>query len=235
MTDESELTGLDPYQLFDTEVARVARHFRGLDDDGWNQPTRCEGWRAREMLSHLRGCELYNGACVDNAVPDLMERASKEGGVTDLDSFNRWVNEIYAPVDTTTLVDEWQAAAEAFGAELRRRGDGGELSTMVGPYPARLQAFHLAQEYATHADDMGAAVADGEADARRDWRARVTRFVLTEMDKPVEIERHQGRNVVRAAGTEMELSDDDLVEAGQGRLPREALPETIADALRVNG
>jgi hypothetical protein len=187
------------------------------------------------MLSHLRGVELYNEACVADDLAGLMERASREAGVNNLDSFNTWINDTYAKADRGALVDEWQAAAEAFGAELRRRGADGELPTMVGPYPVRLQAFHLAQEYATHGDDMGVDVAAGEADARTDWRVRFTRFALGELDKPVVIERAGGHNVVRSGDETVELSDADLVEAGQGRLPAGTLSKTLDEALRTNG
>ena len=47
-----------------------------------------------------------------------------------------------------------------------RARDGGDVDSSVGAYPARWQAFHLAFELATHADDVGVPVADAE-EARR--------------------------------------------------------------------
>jgi len=240
MIDESELFGIDPFALLDVESERVMRHFASLDEKGWQQPTRCEGWRVREMLSHFRGGELYNRACLDDAVATLMQRASTEGSVHDLDSFSAWINDIYADRERDALLAEWHAENVAVRNELRERGDDGELTTMVGPYSVRLQAFHLAQEYATHADDMNVAVAADEVEARRDWRARFTRFALTELDRPVTVEQRGGRNVIRvstdgADGDDVILSDDDLIEAGQGRLPGGALPPGYEELLRTNG
>lgn len=55
--------------------------------------------------------------------------------------------------------------------------------------------------------------------ARTGWRARVARFVIAELGKPVEIDTAGGRYVVRAGDEHAELSDDELVEASQARLP----------------
>jgi len=237
MIDEAELEGLDPFALFDVESARVERHFRQLDDAGWTLPTRCEGWRNREMLSHVRGVELYNEACVNDATDALMQRASAEGGVSDVDSFNTWVNTIYAGHDTNTLLDEWYALCTAWIAEMRRRGPAGELSTMVGPYPVRLQVFHLAMEYATHADDMDVPIPESERYKRLGWRLAFSNFVLRELDKPVTLHAADGHTTVTLNdtpdGESIELSDHDLVEAGQGRLAPGTLPEKFDAALRT--
>ena len=37
---------------------------------------------------------------------------------------------------------------------MRELGVGGTMASSVGPYPVDLMAFHIASEYATHADDM---------------------------------------------------------------------------------
>lgn len=64
-------------------------------------------------------------------------------------------------------------------------------------------------------------VPDAERGARTAWRVKVGRFVLTELEKPVEIqEADGGLRVIGAPGT-VELSAADFVEATQGRLPDE--------------
>ena len=40
MTDDHELTGLDPYDLMATEADRIDRYFAGLDDAAWARASR---------------------------------------------------------------------------------------------------------------------------------------------------------------------------------------------------
>jgi hypothetical protein len=185
------------------------------------------------MLSHLAGVEEYNRACLDHDLKALFARAG-EHGVKDVDSFNAWLVEHHGARDTAEVLDEWSAANAAFRAEMRARGRTGSMATSIGAYPVWLQAFHLAQEYATHADDIGAAVDDAEQAGRTSWRARFARFALGELDKPVEVESAGGRHRVRSAGEEADLSDDELVEASQGRLsPDHPLSPALRAALNT--
>lgn len=229
--EESELEGLDPFDLLDVEGTRVERHFRGGPD--WDRPSRCAGWTTRDMLSHLAGVEEYNRACLDDDLAALFKRAG-EHGATDVDSFNALLVAHHGARDTDELIDEWSAANAAFRAEMRARGRHGSMATFVGAYPVWLQAFHLAQEYATHADDVGAPVDASERPGRTGWRARFARFVLTELDKPVDVESAGGRHRVRASDEEAELTDEELVEASQGRLtPGHPLSPALRAALNT--
>lgn len=102
---------------------------------------------------------------------------------------------------------------------------------MVGPYPARLQALHIASELATHADDAGVPVEPAEAADRLAWRAAVSRFALAEADRPVSVEAHDGDNRVRAGDEEVVLSDADLVEAVAARPTSVELTDDVRRAL----
>ncbi|HUF84686.1 MAG TPA: maleylpyruvate isomerase N-terminal domain-containing protein, partial [Acidimicrobiia bacterium] len=66
--DDSELAGLDPYELLAAEGDRLAPFFSTLPEDGWARPTRCEGWSVRDMLAHLAATEQYHRACLDDAL-----------------------------------------------------------------------------------------------------------------------------------------------------------------------
>lgn len=57
MIDDSDLVGLDPYELMDVEAQRLDRYLGTLDDEEWNRPTRCEGWSVRDVLAHLAASE----------------------------------------------------------------------------------------------------------------------------------------------------------------------------------
>ena len=49
---------------------------------------------------------------------------------------------------------------------MRELGRDGSMASSVGPYPVGLMAFHIASEYATHADDMDVAIPDAEQAGR---------------------------------------------------------------------
>jgi uncharacterized protein (TIGR03083 family) len=234
MPDDAVLEGLDPYDLMDAEAARLDAYFSGLGAADWGQASACRGWTDKDLLAHMAASEGYNHACLDDALPSFLEELGKNG-ITDMDSFNALGVTQRADRSTDELVAEWRATCERTRQDLRKR-DGGDIPTMVGPYPARWQAFHLASELATHADDVGVPVSADEAEARTDWRRRFAVFVLSEMKPDVEVGAAEGGTAVRAEGQEAVVSDDDLIAATNGRLPADhPLPASLRQALNVVG
>jgi hypothetical protein len=171
----------------------------------------------RDLLAHLASTEGYHRACLDDTLDAFVKRGL-EAGASDLAGFNEWGIRAYDDRTESEILAEWQRDRADTTRRMRAR-DGGTMTTMVPDYPVRLQAFHTATELATHADDVGVPVAPAEAAARTDWRARFNRFALAEGGRDVEVVARDGRNRVRAAGAEGELSDADFVEAVAGRLP----------------
>ena len=51
----SVLGDIDPFDVFDAEVERLDRYFARLTEADWERPSRCEGWRVRDVLAHLAG------------------------------------------------------------------------------------------------------------------------------------------------------------------------------------
>jgi hypothetical protein len=102
----------------------------------------------------------------------------------------------------------------------------------VGAYPHRWQAFPVAGELATHADDMFVA-ADAEIGAeRRRWRAHFSRFALAE-EKPdlvITIDRG-GRTRIRGRGVHLDIDDEELIEGVAGRLGESSRLEAEARAV----
>jgi uncharacterized protein (TIGR03083 family) len=218
MTDDRDLAGLDPYERFDAEAARLHRFFTTIDGAVWDRPSRCAGWSVRDVLAHLRADEDYFQACLDGGVREWIAGLGARGA-TDLESMNALGVSTYAGRALPELIAEWHD----LDADTRRRfreRDGGDVDTSVGAYPARWQAFHLAQELATHADDIGVPVDAGEEPARTRWSAAVSRFALKEHDDAIEAEP-AGDDTTRvvARGHEVLLADRDFVEAVASRLP----------------
>jgi len=228
--------GVDPFGLLDTEQDRVDRFLTGLDEAGWEAGTACAGWRRREMVAHLAGGEAYNRACLDDALPALFAEAGA-AGVTDVDTFNAWQVRLREDGDAAGVLDEWRGAAADVRSRLRRRGLEGTLPTMVGPYPAGAQAFHLAFEAAIHGDDMDIPVATDEAAPRRSWMAWFCAWSLAEEGRPVELAREDGGVRARSTedGAEARLDDAALIAHFAGRRPDPSLPTSLARALRMYG
>src|SRR5712691_4281938 len=168
MTDDSELAGLDPFGLLDREAARLEAYFSNLADADWARPSRCEGWSVRDVLAHLLAVADYHHACLDRTVAAFEEQVVAKGG-TDLQRANAIGIARFAGRTPAELLTEWQTANAETRRGFRERDDG-TVDTSVGEYPGRWQAFHVASELATHADDVGVPVTAEERDGRVAWR-----------------------------------------------------------------
>jgi uncharacterized protein (TIGR03083 family) len=210
------LDGLDPFELQEREADRVYAHVTGSPE--WTRPSRCQGWSVRDLLAHLIGLEDYTRAGLDDGVRALFAEGAK-AGAAGVAGFNAWGISLYADLSEPELVERWRHANLVNRAELRARGRDGTVDTSIGAYSSWLQSFHYAVEYATHGDDMYVDVPGAERGARTAWRVKFGRFVLTELEKPVEVQETDGGLLVSGAPGSVELSAEDFVEATQGRLP----------------
>jgi uncharacterized protein (TIGR03083 family) len=231
MAGETRVSDLDPFDLLDVESERCARFFESPPD--WDVMTRCEGWNVRDLLAHVGGVELYHTACLDDALGALFEEMGKKGA-TDVDSFNNITVEESRSKPVEELLAAWKSRNADVRRRLRERGRDGTLASSVGPYPVGLMAFHIASEYATHADDMGVAIRESEQPARTAWRAKVSEFAVEEAEKPATFEARDGSHVVKVGDKEAVLSDEDFVDAVTARLPSDhPIDPAIRDALRA--
>jgi uncharacterized protein (TIGR03083 family) len=216
MVDDTDLQGLDPYDLMQREAERLDRFFVGLDNATWSLPSRCAGWSVRDVLAHLLASEQYNTASLDGTVADFLSSLAAKGA-TDLSSANELGIRELDDSPTAQLIDEWRAVNTRTREGLRDRNRG-DVDTSVGAYPARWQAFHLAFELAVHADDVGVPVTPQEESGRTAWQAQFSRFALKELDKDLEIKAANGATQVRGDGIDVELPDAVFVQAAAARL-----------------
>jgi uncharacterized protein (TIGR03083 family) len=218
MPDDRFLEGVDPYDAWDREAARIEAHLATLADDDpvWDEPSRCDGWSRRDLLAHLRADEDYFAANLSGSVNDFMAAVGARGA-TDLDSFNAVGISDHVSKPPSQILSEW-SAKDAENRRGFRERDGGEVDTSVGGYNARWQAFHLASELATHADDLYIPESDEDRAWRTAWRAPFSRFSLTESKEHLTVEDPAGgRTRVHGDGVDVELDDEALVAAVAGR------------------
>jgi hypothetical protein len=236
MVDVQRLANLDPVDLLDQECERLEGFFGRLGDDGepeWSRETRCVGWGPREVLAHLAGADTYHLAGIEDQLNPMLEEAGK-AGVTGIDSFNLWQVTSRADRSAAEVLDEWRRLNRAMRAGFRALGSEGTVASMVGAYPARLQAFHVAIHTATHADDLGVPVDPAAVPGRLAWRLTVCEFGLDEAGWPVELERAPDANRVRLGDLEAVLTDQSLLEAVTARLPgHHPLPPEIREVIQV--
>jgi hypothetical protein len=157
----------------------------------------------------------------------LDAEAGLAAGMTSLDDFNQAGVDERADRPASEVVAEF-AAADAETRRLFRERDGGLMDSAVGDYPARWQAFHVATELATHADDVGAPVADVEAADRLAWRVAFSRFALTEQRPDVVAEAVDGGTRVVVGDIDVVVDDNTLVAALAGRLGDDVEPDVRA-------
>jgi uncharacterized protein (TIGR03083 family) len=230
---QEKLSGIDPFEILDAEAARLDRYFSSLDEAGWQRLSRCAGWSVRDVLAHLSGEEMYNHACLNDDLAGFFALLKREGvGDDGFGRFNEWCVQARSGLPVDEVLAEWRAASSQTRSRMRQLGQDGSLATSAGPYPAGLQAFHYASEYATHADDVGAEIPAGEAARRTRWRALFGEFALVEQHRPVTVEMRDDRVRVSCGDDTADLAQQDFVAATVGRLPAGApLPLRLREAL----
>ncbi len=230
MAATDHLNGLDPYALLDAEAARIEVLLAATadDDPAWNAPSHCEGWTMRDLVGHLAATEEYHHACLDDTVADLFARAAASG-VTSLHDWNQHGVDERRALAPSEVAAAWRLGDEDTRRRMRER-DGGEMGSSIGPYPVRLQAFHIALELATHADDLGIDPgADG--DRRWGWRAQVSRFTFEEHEPDATATAVPGGTVIVAEDVAITLDDRTFVDAVAGRLVAGVLDPAVAAKL----
>lgn len=229
MTDDAQLGGLDPFELLDREAARLEDYLSRLGDREWSQPSRCPGWSIRDVLAHLTATEDYHQACLDGTVQAYMGQIAAKGA-TDLTAANALGIAELSDLGPQQLMARWVTADAEARRRFRQRGEG-LVDTSVGDYPNRWQAFHVASELATHADDIHVPVTAAERAERCEWRTRVSRFALAETKPDLTVTAEDGRTHVAGQGIDVTVDGDEFVEAVAGRLDETSSLEPAARAV----
>jgi hypothetical protein len=102
-------------------------------------------------------------------------------------------------------LQEWEARQERVRRAWEQIGLTGRIETSVGRYPLILQVWHLAREYAIHADDIEVPMSSAERLVQLRWRVAFGLFAAREEGDPVDasVEGDQAR--LRADGQDYEL------------------------------
>jgi hypothetical protein len=153
------------------------------------------------VVAHLSTDEVYNQAGLDGTLDQL----PFNNGLQGWNARGVRVRRTMSPLET---LQEWEARQERVRRAWGKIGLDGRIKTSVGRYPLRLQVWHLAREYAIHADDIEVPVSQRERQAQLRWRAAFGLFAAREEGDPVDAELR---------GDEVQLRRDGAVH----RLPLE--------------
>src|SRR5690349_24146523 len=111
---EDLLKQWNPFDIFDTEAARLDGFFSGLaeGDTEWQRPSRCAGWSVRDVLAHLSGEEMYNHACLNDDLAGFFALLKREGvGDDGFGRFNEWCVQARSGLPVDEVLAEWRAAS----------------------------------------------------------------------------------------------------------------------------
>jgi uncharacterized protein (TIGR03083 family) len=169
-----DVKSANPFPVYDREIRRLRAHLRGLDESGWKAPSHCRGWSVKDIVAHLSTDEVYNQACLDDTLEQL---PASGGGLGGWNGRGVRVRRMLSPLET---LQEWEARQDRVRRAWGRIGVDGSIETSVGRYPLRLQVWHLAREYAIHADDIEVPMSAGERRAQLRWRVAFGLFAANE-------------------------------------------------------
>lgn len=191
-------TSNNPFAVYDREIVRLRWHLRGLDAAGWRAPSHCRGWSVKDVVSHLIGDEVYNQACLDRTLDAL----PSFGGLHGYNEAQVSARRRMAP---RAVLAEWIRRQTNVRRRWGRLGLGSKIDTSVGPYPLRLQVWHLAREYAIHADDIRVPVPARQRAQRQGWRTRFGLFAAGEEGERLDARLRNGVVRLKRGGSLYEL------------------------------
>jgi uncharacterized protein (TIGR03083 family) len=169
----------NPFPVYDREIARLGGHLDRLDDARWSRASNCRGWTVKDVVAHLSTDEVYNQACLDNRLGEL----PFGGSLTSWNQRGVRIRRGLSPLETR---QEWEARQRRVRQAWEGLGLDARIRTSVGRYPLILQVWHLAREYAIHADDIGVGMPAGERREQLRWRAAFGLFAAEEEGEPLE-------------------------------------------------
>ena len=223
------LPEIDPFATLDEEIGRLNSFFNSLSPSQWMAATRCEGWTVRDMVAHFDSDEVYNEACLDNALEALA------AGFTSVEEFNQRQIEDRTHLSNEQALTQWRSRQARVRKRWEALGLDTEIATLAGPTPLRSHIWHIASEYAIHADDMGVNVPPEAQQPRLMWRFQLSASVVQEKNNPPGLEHRGDQMIVAMNEHTLSLSAADFVAAVCARLdlPQNQKDRQIIKALRA--
>jgi len=194
----------NPFPVYDAEIRRLRRHLHRLGAGGWRAPSHCRGWSVKDVVAHLATDEVYNQACLEHTLDEL----DYSGGLNASNERGVRRRRHLSPRD---VLAEWDARQKNVRRRWGRLGLDARIETSVGPYPLRLQVWHLAREYAIHADDIEVPVPARVRRQRARWRIQFGIWAAREEGEPEPAQLEDGTVRLRVRGRVHHLDPDTFI------------------------
>jgi len=156
------------------------------------------------VVAHLSTDEVYNQACLDGTVDQL----PFSGGLHGWNARGVRVRRAMSPLE---VLQEWEARQALVRWAWGKIGVDGTIDTSIGRYPLRLQVWHLAREYAIHADDIRVALPETERRTQLRWRIAFGLFAAREEGEPVNAELGGDEVYLRQDGAAHRLEPETFI------------------------
>ena len=158
----------------------------------------------KDVVAHLSTNEVYNQACLD----ETLDQLPFGGGLNGWNARGVRVRRQMSPLETR---QEWEARQQRVRRAWGQVGLRGKILTSVGRYPLRLQVWHLAREYAIHADDIGVPLTARERRVQLRWRVAFGLLAALEEGEAIDAEVDGDRVRLRHGGRAYELDFETFV------------------------
>jgi hypothetical protein len=109
------------------------------------------------------------------------------------------------------VLPEWEARQERVRRAWGALGLNARIETSAGSYPLRLEIWHLAREYAIHADDIEVPMTARERQAQLRWRVAFGLYAAHEEGEAVDAEVDRDRVRLRHGRRQYDLDFETFI------------------------
>ena len=140
------------------EREALGRTIQYTDPSAWEQPSRLDGWRNRDIVAHLAASEAVAAAALGSEPAREIEEFLKSGDELTLERFNDWTVEKRAGAPFRSVVSEWGQNADAMLNRASRipkeEWAARRVSWVAGEIPARYLLQSRVMEWWVHGEDV---------------------------------------------------------------------------------
>jgi uncharacterized protein (TIGR03084 family) len=150
--------------------AELAEMLDGLDDDGWQRPSQCEGWTVADVVLHLAQTNEMAIASATGRFPEV--RAELTTGVVPTGSVDDGAAQMVAlerDRPATAIHARWAASSERLRAVLAECDPHARVLWVAGELSARTLATTRLAEMWIHTGDVAFAFGRSPEPADRLW------------------------------------------------------------------
>jgi uncharacterized protein (TIGR03083 family) len=143
------------------EREALGRTIQYTDPSAWDQNSRLDGWRNRDIVAHLAASEAVAASAIGGTPAAEIEEFLNEGdGELTVDRFNDWTVKRRADAPFRAVVSEWGQNADALLARASVIPEGEwavkKVSWLAGEVPARYLLQSRVMEWWVHGEDVRA-------------------------------------------------------------------------------